>query len=143
MSATDFGEPGQVLPVPGRDLCGTRDEKLAELDLLLTQLQGVRMALSGHLGSTEARVDTAPETAPSPVRRTGRRHKRLRVLLVLVVVVSGAASAWAQAPEDDAAEPPQIENAEQATDDDVWRSLEFRVPLVGLVWWFGNTQGAW
>jgi hypothetical protein len=39
MSATDFGSADQVIHIPARDLRGTRDDKLAALDLLLVQLQ--------------------------------------------------------------------------------------------------------
>ena len=45
MSVTDFGDPHQVIHIPARDLTGTREAKLAELDMLLAQLQAVRLAL--------------------------------------------------------------------------------------------------
>lgn len=48
MSATDFGDPHQVIHIPARDLTGTREAKLAELDMLLAQLQVVRLALCGQ-----------------------------------------------------------------------------------------------
>jgi hypothetical protein len=48
MSVTDFGEPHQVIHIPARDLIGTREAKLAELDMLLAQLQVVRLALCGQ-----------------------------------------------------------------------------------------------
>lgn len=48
MSVTDFGDPHQVIHIPARDLTGTREAKLAELDMLLAQLQAVRMALCGQ-----------------------------------------------------------------------------------------------
>jgi hypothetical protein len=48
MSVTDFGDPHQVIHIPARDLTGTREAKLAELDMLLAQLQVVRLALCGQ-----------------------------------------------------------------------------------------------
>jgi hypothetical protein len=45
MSVTDFGDPHQVIHIPARDLTGTREAKLADLDMLLAQLQVVRLAL--------------------------------------------------------------------------------------------------
>ena len=48
MSVTDFADPNQVIHIPARDLTGTREAKLAELDRLLAQLQVVRLVLSGH-----------------------------------------------------------------------------------------------
>jgi hypothetical protein len=48
MSATDFGDPDQVIHIPARELTGTREAKLAELDMFVTQLQVVRLALSGQ-----------------------------------------------------------------------------------------------
>jgi hypothetical protein len=48
MSVTDFGDPHQVIHIPARDLTGTREAKLADLDMLLAQLQVVRLALCGQ-----------------------------------------------------------------------------------------------
>jgi hypothetical protein len=48
MSATDFGDPDQIIHIPARDLTGTREAKLAELDMLLAQLQTVRLVLCGQ-----------------------------------------------------------------------------------------------
>jgi hypothetical protein len=48
MSVTDFGDPHQVIHIPARDLTGTREAKLAEIDTLLAQLQVVRLALCGQ-----------------------------------------------------------------------------------------------
>lgn len=48
MSATDFGDPHQIIHIPARDLTGTRETKLAELDTFLAQLQIVRLALCGQ-----------------------------------------------------------------------------------------------
>jgi hypothetical protein len=48
MSATDFGDPHQVIHIPARDLTGTRQAKLAELDMFLAQLHVVRLALCGQ-----------------------------------------------------------------------------------------------
>ena len=63
MSATDFADPDQIIHIPARDLTGTREAKLVELDTLLAQLQMVRLALCGDVvfvaGSTDA-VTKAP-----------------------------------------------------------------------------------
>jgi len=48
MSATNFGDPHQIIHIPARDLTGTRDAKLAELDTFLAQPQIVRLALCGQ-----------------------------------------------------------------------------------------------
>jgi len=48
MSATDFGDPHQIIHIPARDLTGTREAKLADLDMFLAQLQLVRLALCGQ-----------------------------------------------------------------------------------------------
>jgi hypothetical protein len=48
MSVEDFGDPDQIIHIPARDLTGTREAKLADLDMLLDQLQMVRLLLSGQ-----------------------------------------------------------------------------------------------
>ena len=48
MGATDLGDPHQIIHIPARDLTGTREAKLAELDMFLAQLQLVRLALCGQ-----------------------------------------------------------------------------------------------
>ena len=48
MSVTDFGDPHQVIHIPARELTGTREAKLAELDMFLAQLQVVRLVLCGQ-----------------------------------------------------------------------------------------------
>jgi hypothetical protein len=48
MSTSNFGDPAQIIHIPARDLTGTREAKLAELDTLLAQLQVVRLALCGQ-----------------------------------------------------------------------------------------------
>jgi hypothetical protein len=48
MSATDFCNPDRIIHIPARDLTGTREAKLAELDMLLAQLQMVRLVLCGQ-----------------------------------------------------------------------------------------------
>jgi hypothetical protein len=49
VSASDFGDPSTRIHIPARDLTGTREEKLAELDRLLLQLEVVRFALCGRV----------------------------------------------------------------------------------------------
>jgi hypothetical protein len=48
MSATNFGDPNHIIRIPARELTGTREAKLAELDTLLAQLQLVRLVLCGQ-----------------------------------------------------------------------------------------------
>jgi hypothetical protein len=48
MSVMNVDDPRQTIHIPSRELTGTREEKLAELDLLLGQLQVVRLALCGR-----------------------------------------------------------------------------------------------
>jgi hypothetical protein len=48
MSGSDFSDPDQNIHIPARDLTGTRDAKLAELDALLGQLHMVRLVLCGQ-----------------------------------------------------------------------------------------------
>jgi hypothetical protein len=48
MNGSDFSDPDQIIHIPARDLTGTREAKLAELDMLLAQLQMVRLVLCGQ-----------------------------------------------------------------------------------------------
>jgi hypothetical protein len=48
MSDSDFGDPNQAIHIPARDLTGTLEAKLAALDMLLAQLQMVRLVLCGQ-----------------------------------------------------------------------------------------------
>ena len=61
MSATDFGDPDQIIHIPARDLTGTRAAKLAELDTLLAQLQMVRLVLCGQPVRLEGDLGAAGE----------------------------------------------------------------------------------
>jgi hypothetical protein len=64
MSATDFGDPDQIIHIPARDLTGTREAKLAELDMLLAQLQMVRLALCGQPVHLEGFLGAAGQRRP-------------------------------------------------------------------------------
>ena len=57
MSGSDFSDPDQIIHIPARDLTGTREAKLADLDTLLAQLQMVRLALrlEGFVGAAGQR----------------------------------------------------------------------------------------
>jgi hypothetical protein len=68
MSARDFGDPQQILHIPARDLTGTREAKLAQLDNFLFQLQVVRLVLGGRAVRLEGLVG-AP-SAPRTDRRS-------------------------------------------------------------------------
>lgn len=61
MSATDFGDPDRIIHIPARDLTGTREAKLAELDTLLAQLQMVRLVLCGQPIRLEGYLGAAGE----------------------------------------------------------------------------------
>ena len=65
MSATDFGDPHQVIHIPARDLTGTREAKLAELDMFVAQLQVVRLAICGQVVRLEEQPVTTKK-APQP-----------------------------------------------------------------------------
>jgi hypothetical protein len=78
MSATDFGDPHEVIHIPARDLTGTREAKLADLDMFLAQLQLVRLALCGQTVRLEGFIG-APRTSSSVT--WSRAAKRLRDLL--------------------------------------------------------------
>ena len=66
MSATDFGDPHQIIHIPARDLTGTREAKLAELDMFLAQLQVVRLALSGQPIRHEGFIGAPSEPRTDP-----------------------------------------------------------------------------
>ena len=76
MSATDFADPRQIIHIPARELAGSRAAKLAELDVLLAQLQVIRLALS----DPDVRLDSP--AAPGERRRddhSGRNRLAGRV----------------------------------------------------------------
>ena len=66
MSATDFGDPHQIIHIPARDLTGTREAKLADLDVLLAQLQLVRLALCGQAVRLEGFIGAPGEARRNP-----------------------------------------------------------------------------
>jgi hypothetical protein len=78
MSATDFGDPQQIIHIPARDLRGTRDAKLAELDIFLAQLQLVRLALCGKTVRLAGFVD---EPGEPPTDRGTPAWTRLHTVL--------------------------------------------------------------
>lgn len=61
MKGSDFSDPDQVIHIPARDLTGTREAKLAELDMLLAQLQMVRLVLCGQSVRLEGYLGAAGE----------------------------------------------------------------------------------
>jgi hypothetical protein len=64
MNGSDFRGPDQIIHVPARDLTGTREAKLAELDMLLAQLQMVRLVLCRHPVRLEGDLGAAGEGSP-------------------------------------------------------------------------------
>jgi hypothetical protein len=64
MSGSDFSDPDQIIHIPARDLAGTRGAKLAELDMLLAQLQMVRLVLCGQSVRLEGYLGAAGERPP-------------------------------------------------------------------------------
>ena len=48
MSATNLGDPHQIIHTPARDLTGTSETKLTEPDTFLAQPQIARLALCGQ-----------------------------------------------------------------------------------------------
>ena len=68
MSVTDFADPHQIIHIPGRELTGTREAKLAELDIFLAQLEVVMCCLAGRFDretSTVRRVSLERSIAVS------------------------------------------------------------------------------
>ena len=80
MSGTDFGDPDQIIHIPARDLTGTREAKLAELDMLLAQLQMVRLALCGQPVRLEGFVGAAGHRRPHRSQLWSWVAGRLRVV---------------------------------------------------------------
>jgi hypothetical protein len=80
MSATDFGDPDRIIHVPARDLTGTREAKLAELDMLLAQLEMVRLALGGQPIRVEGLVGAAGGREAHRSHRWEWAADRLRAL---------------------------------------------------------------
>jgi hypothetical protein len=64
MNGSDFGDPDQIIRIPARDLTGTREAKLAELDMLLAQLQLVRLVLCGQPVRLEGVLSGAGQRPP-------------------------------------------------------------------------------
>lgn len=81
MSATDCGDPHQVIHIPARDLTGTREAKLADLDMFLAQLQLVRLALCGQTVRLEGFIGAPNEPRTSSPVTWRRPAKRLRDIL--------------------------------------------------------------
>jgi hypothetical protein len=80
MSATDFGDPDQIIHIPARNLIGTREAKLAELDMLLAQLQMVRLVLCGRPVRLEGFVGAAGQRPPRRSQLWSWVAGRLRVV---------------------------------------------------------------
>ena len=81
MSATDFGDPDQIIHIPARDLTGTREAKLADLDVLLAQLQVVRLALCGQAVPPDGCVGAAGQDPHDRHRLWSRPARRVRAVL--------------------------------------------------------------
>jgi hypothetical protein len=64
MKGSDFRDPEQIIHIPARDLTGTREAKLAELDMLLAQLQMVRLVLCGRPVRLEGFVGAVGQRPP-------------------------------------------------------------------------------
>ena len=79
MGVTDFGDPHQVIHIPARDLTGSREAKLADLDTLLAQLQVVRLALCGQAVRLEGMNGVAGQR-PRPRHRFWSWTARLRAV---------------------------------------------------------------
>lgn len=107
--------------VPGRQLNGTRDEVLAQIDELIVGLTGLRQLVSMH----------GPKPAEAPPRKLRLVRRFLTALLVLATMWL-ARPAYAQAP------PSSVPQAESQDEDksaagtlgvDPWRNVAFGVTL--------------
>ena len=78
MSATDFGDPHQTIHIPARDLTGTREAKLDDLDVFLAQLHLVRLALSGQAVHLDGFIGAAGQRPRDRQRRWSWAARRLR-----------------------------------------------------------------
>lgn len=81
MSATDFGDPRQIIHIPARDLTGTREAKLTDLDIFLAQLQLVRLALCGQMVRLEGFIGGSCEPRTHRPVTWSWPAKRLRTIL--------------------------------------------------------------
>jgi hypothetical protein len=108
MSATDFGDSHRIIHIPARDLSGSREATLAELDTFLAQLQVVRLALCGRV--------VRPAGAPS---RTPRLVRGLLNVLMCLGLVSWVLPAHAQTPTPASTPPP--DSPKTRTSSDPWR----------------------
>jgi len=81
MSATDFGDPHQIIHIPARDLTGTREAKLADLDMFLAQLQLIRLALCGQPVRLEGFIGATSEPRAHRQVTWSWPAKRLRAIL--------------------------------------------------------------
>ena len=86
MSATDFGDPHQIIHIPARDLTGTREAKLADLDMFLAQLQLVRLALCEPTVQLEGFIGGPNEPRTSSPFTLSRPAKRLHAILDLLTL---------------------------------------------------------
>jgi hypothetical protein len=80
MSVTDFGDPHRVIHIPARDLTGTREAKLADIDMFLAQLQAVRLALCGPAVRLEGLSGAARQRLRPPHRPWSWAATRLRAV---------------------------------------------------------------
>jgi hypothetical protein len=80
MNGSDFSDPDQIIHIPARDLAGTREAKLAELDMLLAQLQMVRLALCGQPVRLEGFLGGAGQRPPHRSQRWSWVAGRLRTV---------------------------------------------------------------
>ena len=80
MKGSDFSDPEQIIHIPARHLTGTREAKLAELDMLLAQLQMVRLVLCGQPVRLEGFVGAAGQRKANRLHLWAWVANRLRAL---------------------------------------------------------------
>ena len=85
----DFGDPHQVVHIHARDLTGTREAKLAELDMFLAQLQVVRLALCRQAVRLDGFGGAGAQPARNPHSLRSWSARRLRAVLNALALGAG------------------------------------------------------
>jgi hypothetical protein len=93
-----FGDSSQTVFIPSRELTGTREEKLVQLDEFLVQLHAVRLALGGKVTPRPnvARAERHRET--HTYRRSGRPAWWLAGICIALALALFMMRSWTSSP---------------------------------------------